>query len=168
MTSSAAPPPELSVFGFVLLIVLGLGIFFKVAAIELLPPIDGRGALRGSPRPFCLDPVGEELGLAPAVADLFLDRLELALDRLRKSVEINATVAPTQFFLAAASALSGRAAEARDAGLRLDPNFTVARFLNQPRSENPTFLAQRQRIDQGLSLAGGAREGQVAVGTSKQ
>ena len=79
------------------------------------------------------------------------------MDRLRKSVEINPNVALTQFFLAAASALSGRAAEARearDAGLRLDPNFTVARFRNERRSENPTFLAQRERIYEGLSLAG--------------
>ena len=111
-----------------------------------------------------MDPVGEELGLAPAVADLFLGRLESALDRLRKSVEINPNVAPTQFFLAAASALSGRAAEARearDAGLRLEPNFTVARFRNQPRSENPTFLAQRERIYEGLSLTGVPEGGSV-------
>jgi hypothetical protein len=35
-----------------------------------------------------------------------------------------------------------------------DPNFTVARFRNERRSENPTFLAQRERIYEGLSLAG--------------
>ena len=61
------------------------------------------------------------------------------------------------FFLAAASALSGRSAEAREArkaGLQLDPNFTVARFRNERRSENPTFLAQRERIYEGLCLAG--------------
>jgi tetratricopeptide (TPR) repeat protein len=83
------------------------------------------------------------------IADLFLGRLKSASDRLRKSVEINPNVAMPHFFLAAASALSGRSAEAREArkaGLQLDPNFTVARFRNERRSENPTFLAQRQRI----------------------
>ena len=61
------------------------------------------------------------------------------------------------FFLAAASALRGRATEAQEArnvGLQLDPNFTVARFRHERRSENPTFLAQRARIYEGLSLAG--------------
>jgi TolB-like protein/tetratricopeptide (TPR) repeat protein len=127
---------------------------------------DLANAIRLSPRDPGLDRWHNLLG----IADLFLGRLESALDRLRKSVEINPNVASTQFFLAAASALSGRAAEARearDAGLRLDPNFTVARFRNEPRSENPTFLAQRERIYEGLSLAG-VPEGQVAVGTSKQ
>ena len=49
----------------------------------------------------------------------------------------------------------------------LDPNFTVARFRNERRSENPTFLAQRERIYEGLSLAG-VPEGQVVVGSGKQ
>jgi hypothetical protein len=90
-------------------------------------------------------------------ADLFLGRLKSASDRLRKSVEINPNVAMPHFFLAAASALSGRAAEAREAriaGLQLDPNFTVARFRNERRSDNPAFLGQRERIYEGLSLAG--------------
>ena len=127
---------------------------------------DLTNAIRLSPRDPGLDRWHGLLG----IADLFLGRLESALDRLRKSVEINPNVALTQFFLAAASALSGRAAEAREArnaGLRLDPNFTVARFRNEPRSENPTFLAQRERIYEGLSLAG-VPEGQVAVGPGKQ
>jgi hypothetical protein len=40
--------------------------------------------------------------------------------------------------------LSGRTAEARNAGLGLGPNFTVARFPQRAVHENPTFLAQRQ------------------------
>ena len=114
---------------------------------------DLTNAIRLSPRDPGLDRWHALLG----IADLFLGRLESALDRLRKSVEINPNVAMPHFFLAAASALSGRAAEAREArnaGLRLDPNFTVARFRNERRSENPTFLAQRERIYEGLSLAG--------------
>ena len=114
---------------------------------------DLTNAIRLSPRDPGLDRWYALLG----IADLFLGRLESALDRLRKSVEINPNVAMPHFFLAAASALSGRAAEAREArkaGLQLDPNFTVARFRNERRSENPTFLAQRERIYEGLSLAG--------------
>ena len=114
---------------------------------------DLTNAIRLSPRDPGLDRWHALLG----IADLFLGRLESALNRLRKSVEINPNVAMPHFFLAAASALSGRAAEAREArnaGLRLDPNFTVARFRNERRSENPTFLAQRERIYEGLSLAG--------------
>jgi tetratricopeptide (TPR) repeat protein len=114
---------------------------------------DLANAIRLSPRDPAIDRWHGLLG----VADLFLGRLESALDRLRKSVEINPNVALTQFLLAAASALTGRAAEARearDSGLRIDPNFTVARYRNEARSENPTFLAQRDRIFKGLSLAG--------------
>ena len=114
---------------------------------------DVANAIWLSPRDPWLDRWHSLLG----IADLFLGRLESALDRLRKSVEMNPNVALTQFFLAAASALNGHAAEARearDAGLRLDANFTVARFRNERRSDNPIFLAQRERIFEGLSLAG--------------
>jgi TolB-like protein/tetratricopeptide (TPR) repeat protein len=114
---------------------------------------DLTNAIRLSPRDPGLDRWHALLG----IADLFLGRLESAVDRLRKSVEINPNVAMPHFFLAAASALSGHAAEAREArnaGLQLDPNFTVARFRNERRSENATFLAQREHIYEGLSLAG--------------
>ena len=125
---------------------------------------DLTNAIRLSPRDPALDRWYGLLG----IANLFLGRLEPALDGLRKSVEMNPHVSLFQFFLAAASALSGRANEAqdaRDAGLRLDPNFTVARFRNEARSKNATFLAQRERIYGGLRLAG-VPEGQVAVGTA--
>jgi tetratricopeptide (TPR) repeat protein len=127
---------------------------------------DLTNAIRLSPRDPGLDRWHALLG----IADLFLGRLGSAVDRLRKSVEMNPNVALSQFFLAAASALNGGAAEAleaRNAGLRLDPNFTVARFRNEPRSKNPTFLAQRERIYEGLSLAGVA-EGQGVVSSGKQ
>lgn len=114
---------------------------------------DLMNAIRLSPRDPGLDRWHALLG----IADLFLGRLGSALDRLRKSIEMNPNVALVHFFLAAASALSGRTAEAstaREAGLRLDPNFTVARFRNERRSQNSKFLAQRERIYEGLSLAG--------------
>jgi TolB-like protein/tetratricopeptide (TPR) repeat protein len=127
---------------------------------------DLTNAIRLSPRDPGLDRWVGFLG----IADLFLGRHGSALARLRKSVEMNPNLALTQFFLAAASALSGHTAEAwaaRNAGLQLDPNFTVARFRNEPRSNNATYLAQRERIYEGLSLAG-VSEGQVVVGSGKQ
>lgn len=114
---------------------------------------DLMNAIRLSPRDPGLDRWYALLG----IADLFLGRLKTALERLRKSVEMNPNVAIMQFFLAAASALSGRideASAARDAGLRLDPNFTVARFRDERRSQNSVFLTQRERIYEGLRLAG--------------
>jgi len=110
-------------------------------------------AIRLSPR----DPVLDRFYALLGIADLFLGRIESALDRLRTSVEMNPQLAMTHFFQAAAAALSGRAEEAkaaREAGLQLDPNFTVARFRNERRSQNATFLAQRERIYEGLRLAG--------------
>jgi hypothetical protein len=53
--------------------------------------------------------------------------------------------------VSSASALARRVAATTTMA---DPNFTVARFRNERRSENPTFLAQRERIYEGLSLAG--------------
>ncbi|MGY4427919.1 TolB-like protein/tetratricopeptide (TPR) repeat protein [Bradyrhizobium sp. F1.13.1] len=115
--------------------------------------VDLTNAIRLSPRDPGLDRWYALLG----IADLFLGRLEAALDRLRKSVEMNPNVAMPHFFLAAALALSGRVNEAREVrttGFDLDPHFTVARFRNERRSESPTFLAQRERIYEGLRLAG--------------
>ena len=54
-------------------------------------------------------------------------------------------------------ALMGRdaeAAEASAAGLRLDPNFSVAKFRSRPRSDNLIPLAQRERIYEGMCKAG--------------
>ena len=98
-------------------------------------------AIRLSPRDPGLDRWYALLG----IADLFLGRLWPALDRMRKSVEMNPNVALMQFFLAAATALSGRADEARtarEAGMQLDPNFTVARFRNERRSQRLKIQTQ--------------------------
>jgi TolB-like protein/tetratricopeptide (TPR) repeat protein len=110
-------------------------------------------AIRLSPRDPGLDRWHALLG----IADLFLGRPGSALDWLRKSVEINPNVALAQFFLAAAAAQSGHAAEARearDADLVIDPNFSVARYRNEARSKNATFVAQRELIYEGMRLAG--------------
>jgi hypothetical protein len=40
------------------------------------------------------------------------------------------------------------------AGLGVDPAFTIARWRNIAMSDNPTFLAQRERIRDGMHKAG--------------
>jgi len=39
------------------------------------------------------------------------------------------------------------------AGLALDPNFTIHRFLTHAPSDNPIFLAHRERLIEGMRLA---------------
>ena len=76
--------------------------------------------------------------------------------QLRRSIAMNSQMLLTRFVLAAALALTGRmtkAGEARDAGLVLDPNFSVARYRNDRRSDNPVFLQQRERMLEGLRKA---------------
>jgi len=61
------------------------------------------------------------------------------------------------FHLAAALALLGRVEEARTAaqtGLAFDPSFTIRRFQRNLSSDNQTFLAKRERIYEGMRLAG--------------
>jgi hypothetical protein len=49
-------------------------------------------------------------------------------------------------------------------GLALDPNFTFRRFRDGAVSNNPTFLAKRERVYQGMRMAG-YRRGDVRVGS---
>ena len=63
----------------------------------------------------------------------------------------------TNFLLAAALAHLGRLDEAQDAvqaGLALNPEFTMRRYRAGAASDNPTFLAQRERVVDGLRKAG--------------
>jgi hypothetical protein len=43
---------------------------------------------------------------------------------------------------------------ATKARLELDPNFTIRRFRAGASSNNPTYLAQRERVIDGLRKAG--------------
>ena len=82
---------------------------------------------------------------------------EEAVAWLRRGIEANRNLPLTHFSLAAALALLGRLEEAgaaTQAGLALDPNFTVRRFSSGATSNNPTFLAQRERYIEGMRLAG--------------
>ena len=91
------------------------------------------------------------------VAKLSLGADAEAVAWLRHSIEANRNFPVAQFYLAAGLALLGSLDEARAAaqeGLALYPNFTLSRFRAAAASSNPTFLAQRERIIEGMRLAG--------------
>ncbi len=90
-------------------------------------------------------------------AKLGAGRDEEAIDWLRRAIEDNPNLPMSHFLFAAASARLGRMEEAYDAaraGLELNPSFTVARFKSQTFSDNPVYLAGRERMYQGLRMAG--------------
>ena len=76
---------------------------------------------------------------------------------LRRSIEDNRNFPPTPLWLAAALGLLGALDEARTAakpGLALDPSFTIRRLLVTQSSDNPSYLAGRERVCAGMRLAG--------------
>jgi hypothetical protein len=75
----------------------------------------------------------------------------------RRSIEANRNYPNTHLWLAAALAHLGRLTEARaaaQAGLALHPSFTIARLRAGASSDNPIYLAQRERVIEGMRKAG--------------
>ena len=98
------------------------------------------------------------MGLA-GWAKLLIGRDEEAVAWLRRSIEANRNNPLAHFWLAAALAHLGRLNDARaatEAGLATNPTFTISRYRTGAStvSENPTFLAQRERIHDGMRKAG--------------
>jgi len=90
-------------------------------------------------------------------AKLFLGRDDEAVGWLRRSIDANRTFPLAHFFLAAALAHQGNTDEAQAAaraGVALAPAFTVRRFRDEPLSDNPIYLMQRERIYEGMRMAG--------------
>lgn len=110
-------------------------------------------ALRLSPRdPF----VPAWLSIA-GDARLFLGRDEEAVALFGRAIALNRNNPYTHFLLAAALANLDRLGEAKaavQAGLALNPEFTMRRYLAGAASDHPTFLAQRERVAEGLRKAG--------------
>ena len=91
------------------------------------------------------------------VAKLQLGADAEAVGWLRRSIEANRNHPLAHFSLAAALGLLGALDEARTAakaGLALDPSFTIRRLRAAQLSDNPTYLAGRERLCEGMRLAG--------------
>ena len=78
---------------------------------------------------------------------------------MRRSLDANRNYSATHSDLAAVLARLGRLDEARasvNAGLALDPRFTIGRYrdVTYSNSDNPTYRAGRERLMKGMRLAG--------------
>jgi TolB-like protein/Tfp pilus assembly protein PilF len=92
-----------------------------------------------------------------AAAKLQLNADAEAATWLRRSIETNPNWPLSHFFLAAALTLLGSPDEARaaaQAGLALDPSFTIRRLISLGASNNPTHLASGIRVAGGMRMAG--------------
>jgi TolB-like protein/class 3 adenylate cyclase/Flp pilus assembly protein TadD len=130
---------------------IGLANYFSGRAEETEGHI--QEALRLSPRDTNANAWMTWAGLAK----LGLGADREAIERLRHAVEMNRNTAPAHFFLAAALARVGALDEARsmaEAGLALDPVYTIRRYRTGASSDNPTYLAQRERTADSMRLAG--------------
>jgi Flp pilus assembly protein TadD len=110
-------------------------------------------ALRLSPR----DTVAQALMTIAGGAKFSLGSDEEAVTRFHRSLEISRNYPLVHFYLAAALAHLGRLDEARAAvqtGLAINSTFTISRFRANAQSDNPTWLAQRERVCEGMRKAG--------------
>jgi TolB-like protein/Tfp pilus assembly protein PilF len=92
-----------------------------------------------------------------ALAHLQLGAENKAITLLRRSIEANRSYPLAHFHLATAFALAGQLDQARaaaQAGLTLDPSFTIRRYRLNASSDNPAFLLNRQRLCEGMGMAG--------------
>jgi TolB-like protein/class 3 adenylate cyclase/tetratricopeptide (TPR) repeat protein len=90
-------------------------------------------------------------------AKLFLNADEEAVMWLRRGLETNRNYPLAHFLLASALALLGHLDQAKAAvrgGLALDPRFTIHRYCTNLSSNDPTYLAGRARIYEGMRIAG--------------
>jgi TolB-like protein len=112
-----------------------------------------REALRLSPQ----DPQAFVWSMFAGIAKFNLEKDEEALACLRRSIEFNRNYSIARFFLAAALAQCGKLDEARIAavaGLALDPSFTIRQFRASASSDDPRYLAGRERAIEAMRLAG--------------
>ncbi len=110
-------------------------------------------ALRLSPR----DPVAYLYRFTAGNGELYTGRLEEAVAWLRRSIETNRNFPLAHFYLAAALALLGRQEEAKASaasGFTFDPNFSIRGYRAGAATDNATYLAQRDRLIEGLRAAG--------------
>jgi adenylate cyclase len=112
-----------------------------------------REALRVSPH----DSEAGAWVLYIAFAKLYLGAYEEALGFFRQAKELNPNNATGRFLMSAAWVELGRLDEARSevqAGLALNPGFTLRRYRNGAQSDNPVFLKGRERIIEDMRKVG--------------
>ena len=130
---------------------MGLGKIFSGRADETEPHV--KEALRLSPR----DDFAFEWMLTAGAAKLHLRADEEAVEWLGRSIESDRNWPLAHFFLAAALANLGRLKEARaaaQAGLALDPTFTIRRFHIGAATDNARFMSTREHFYAGMRKAG--------------
>jgi TolB-like protein/Tfp pilus assembly protein PilF len=110
-------------------------------------------ALRLSPRDTLVFIWMVYVGIAKGQLNAYAD----AAEWLRRSIEANRNYPTAHFCLAGTLALLGSLDEARataKAGLALNPSFTLRRFRAGAASDNAKYLAGRERLIEGMRLAG--------------
>ena len=112
-------------------------------------------ALRLSPRDTIAPRWMVWVGLAKAQLDTDAE----AVIWLRRGLDANRNNSVTHLDLAAVLARLGKLDEARaavHAGLALDPRFTIRRYrdVTYSNSDNPTYRAGRERLIEGVRMAG--------------
>jgi adenylate cyclase len=105
------------------------------------------------------DPQRFVLFLIKGAAYLMLRQDDQATEWFRRSLAVNPNYPLVQAYLAAALALSGHDTEAHEALARYlslpgTRSKTVTAFKKQAASDDPVYLAQRERVYQGLRNAG--------------
>jgi tetratricopeptide (TPR) repeat protein len=109
-------------------------------------------ALRISPR----DIIAYQWMMFAGSAKFLLNSDADAVAWFRRCLEANRNFPNAHFLLAAALALLGELDQARAAarsGLALNPSFTLHTYRANAVSDNPTYLAGRERVFAGLRLA---------------
>jgi TolB-like protein/class 3 adenylate cyclase/Tfp pilus assembly protein PilF len=94
---------------------------------------------------------------AAGVSAILIGDDERAKDWFRQSIDANRNYSIAYFYLASSLASLGRLDEAKKAareGFALYPQFSIGRARKSALSNNPTYLAQRERIYDGMRKAG--------------
>ena len=112
-------------------------------------------AFRFSPRDTLANRWWIWIGLAKAQLNADAE----AVVWIRRGLDANPNYSVRHFDLAAVLARLGKLDEARaavNAGLALDPRFTIRRYrdVTYANSDNPTYRAGRERLIEGMRLAG--------------
>ena len=91
------------------------------------------------------------------IAKLWFSDDAEAVTWFRRSIEANRSFPLVHFLVASGLAQLGSLDEARasaQTGLALDPGFTIRRFRVNAPSDNPTLLAGREHVYEGMRMAG--------------